>query len=167
MSLKIVKMIGNMRTKKGYISRFAMMECSYCGKTKMLDMSYFRKCKSCGCAKRQLISENGGTHGDSRILKPKHRIYRIWQNMNKRCADAKEKNYGGKGIRVCSEWRTYSTFKDWALTNGYLCNLTIDRIDSSKGYYPENCQWITLSENSSKGAINRWKKWRKENVKTI
>jgi hypothetical protein len=75
------------------------------------------------------------------------------QNIHKRCADKKEKNYGAKGIVVCDEWRDYLTFKKWALAHGYSDGLTIDRIDSGKNYMPENCQWLTLSENSRKGAL--------------
>lgn len=37
---------------------------------------------------------------------------------------------------------------EWALTHGYDDSLTIDRIDSKKGYEPENCEWVTKSENS-------------------
>jgi hypothetical protein len=154
MSLKIIKILGNKKTKKGYVSRFALMECSYCGGIKELDMSYFRKCKSCGCARKKLISQNGAKHGDSRRQKIQ-RLYTIWLNMNRRCADKREKNYGGKGVEVCREWKEYLVFKQWALEHGYSYNLTIDRIDSDKGYYPENCQWLTLSENSSKGSRKR------------
>jgi hypothetical protein len=35
-----------------------------------------------------------------------------------------------------------------------LRGLTIDRIDNSKGYYPENCQWATVQEQ----AANKTKK---------
>lgn len=38
-------------------------------------------------------------------------------------------------------------FREWLLSHGYNENLTIDRIESDKGYSPENCQWITDSLN--------------------
>lgn len=63
------------------------------------------------------------------------------------------KYYGGKGITVCSEWDEYLVFKEWCVNNGYREGLTIDRIDSNKGYYPGNCQWITRSKNSTKGGL--------------
>lgn len=82
----------------------------------------------------------------------KDRLYRIWHNMKGRCYNPKNKKYvyyGGKNITVCDEWKNdFIKFKNWALNNGYQDNLTIDRIDSNKSYYPENCQWVTLSENT-------------------
>lgn len=62
------------------------------------------------------------------------RIYSIWRSMLNRCYWKKHKhynNYGGRGIAVCDEWRFSSTaFGDWALSNGYADNLSIDRIDN-------------------------------------
>lgn len=81
-------------------------------------------------------------------------IYSIWRGMKRRCYEPNRKDfkwYGGKGITVCNEWlNSYEGFKEWALTNGYKCGLTIDRIDNKKRYEPSNCQWITQSENSKK-----------------
>lgn len=48
-------------------------------------------------------------------------------------------------------------FFEWSLSHGYNENLTIDRIDSSNGYSPDNCQWVTSSINSSKAHINNSK----------
>lgn len=70
--------------------------------------------------------------------------------MKRRCYNPNcdpYKYYGGKGVKVCDEWLEYEGFKSWALANGYSDNLTIDRIDSNGDYEPENCQWVTMSEN--------------------
>ena len=82
--------------------------------------------------------------------------------MKKRCENDNHKSYryyGGKGITVCQEWaESFAVFKGWALANGYADNLTIDRKDSSKGYCPDNCQWITAVENTRKADYERWHK---------
>lgn len=81
------------------------------------------------------------------------RLYSIWKGMNKRCNNPNAvdyKWYGGKGVKVCEEWKDYLKFREWSLEHGYRIGLTIDRIDNSKGYEPSNCQWLTQSENSKK-----------------
>lgn len=64
--------------------------------------------------------------------------------------DPKSYRYKGRGITVCVAWHDWPTFQNWALTNGYDTNLTIDRKDNAKGYDPKNCQWVTFQENRSK-----------------
>lgn len=81
------------------------------------------------------------------------RLHRIFYNMNRRCYDTEDKDYrfyGAKGVEICQEWLfNPQTFVDWALESGYQNNLTIDRIDSSKSYSPENCRWIGAKQNSA------------------
>lgn len=75
----------------------------------------------------------------------------IHSNMIQRCTNPKStyySRYGGRGITVCPEWRNGKSFKQWAVTNGYRDGLTLDRIDNDKGYSPENCRWVTQSQNS-------------------
>lgn len=61
--------------------------------------------------------------------------------------------YGASGIKVCNEWSGHDgflRFYQWSMEHGYNDNLTIDRIDTHGPYSPNNCQWITKSENTAK-----------------
>lgn len=110
--------------------------------------------KSCGCLSREVHSELATIHGLHGT-----RIYRIHKGMMQRCYYKNKPdyhNYGGRGIEVCKDWKDVSKFSKWAFSNGYKENLTIDRIDSNKNYTPENCQWITLGENSSKKRTTKY-----------
>ena len=85
----------------------------------------------------------------------KTRLHRIWHSMYCRCyykSTNQYKNYGGKGIKVCEEWKHmegFINFYNWAINNGYSDELTLDRIDNEKNYCPENCRWITLKEQAN------------------
>lgn len=79
-------------------------------------------------------------------------LYTAYKGMLTRCENPKVLNYkwyGAKGITVCAEWRNdFGTFRNWALAHGWQRGLTLDRIDEKRGYSPDNCAYITQSENS-------------------
>lgn len=103
---------------------------------------------SCGCLGKERRLESCTKHGLSHT-----RIYQVWADMHDRCRNPNNvayKWYGGKGVKVCDEWKDAGVFAEWAYQNGYADTLTIDRIDSNKDYEPSNCQWIPQKENTLK-----------------
>lgn len=97
--------------------------------------------KSCGLCKGDLRNDN-------------KQLYSKWKNMKDRCFNVNNKEYncyGQRGITVCDEWKnSFENFYQWSIENGYKTNLTIDRIDNDKSYSPDNCRFVTLSENVRK-----------------
>ena len=72
-----------------------------------------------------------------------------WRNAIARCADMKNRRYGGRGIRVCASWiKSFDRFIEH-IGPKQKPYLTLDRIDNNKGYFPGNVRWTTPSQNAS------------------
>ena len=121
--------------------------------------------KSCGCLKKEQdkINLESPSVKKSREFGSKYghiRIHNIWANMKSRCfnpKDARYTDYGGRGIKVCDEWKNdFFAFYKWAMENGYSENLTIDRIDNDGDYTPSNCRWVSRKVQSLNKSTNRY-----------
>lgn len=96
-------------------------------------------------------NQNLITHGMSGT-----RLYGRWNSMRSRCYNKKNNRYhvyGGKGVRVCKEWSSFTNFLSWAKANGYSPELQLDRIDTSGHYEPSNCRWVDrLGQANNRGS---------------
>lgn len=149
------------RTNDGFTQWLCKCDC---GKTKIIPTHNLTRIQSCGCYKQEVFKRDHIKHGNS-----KTKLYHVWSSMKARCKNQNNKEwhrYGGRGISVCEEWRNgYEPFQNWALSHGYKEGLTLDRIDNDKGYSPDNCRWITLSEQQNNTSRNRFIEYNGE-VKT-
>lgn len=159
--LEVIKFDHYLYRKKpnGYEYRVKTWLCKCdCGTFKVVGHSELTSgnTKSCGCYMRE--HQHAFIKQYTKPLKhPRtHRLHEIWIGMKERCNNPQNnayEYYGKRGIKVCDEWNNiqtgYDTFFEWALSNGYSPNLTIDRINNDGDYDPQNCRWVNRTEQMS------------------
>lgn len=127
----------------------------HCGKEFLMSATEFLKGrqKSCGCMRKKLIGDAIRTHGKSGTP-----LFAVWHSMKQRCENPNAQaweNYGGRGIRVCTRWsESFEAFQS-DMGSGYRKGLSLDRIDVDKGYYPENCRWVSSKKQNRNKRSNR------------
>lgn len=132
-----------------------------CGQVSKVRLDHWRsgRTKSCGCLQSENMASIGrATYTHQSTGTPLHRR---WLGLFQRCSEnaepKKRARYFEKGIAVCEEWMDFEKFRDWALLNGYLPGLTIDRKDGDKGYSPLNCRWANMTtQNENKRTSYYW-----------
>lgn len=138
------------KKRRSYTCRCDCGKVLVMGHTRLVELPNRRPDRSCGCKE---IPQKGYS-----LKEP--RLYSLWSAMKHRCSRKANDNYdryGGKGIRVCEKWREdFESFFIWSKENGYKEDLTLDRIDPSKDYSPDNCRWVDYyTQAQNKGVSKR------------
>lgn len=127
--------------------KYVKVRCD-CGTEKDIEQSSFRsgRVNSCGCLNREVASVRFTTHG-----KRKDPIYAVWNSMIQRCHspdNSQYPDYGGRGITVCQEWRTFENFyKD--VGDPPFKGAMLERANNDLGYNPANITWATRAEQNN------------------
>jgi len=112
-------------------------QCS-CGVVKIMRSNNLKNGRSKSC---QACNKTNKIHGYSRT-----KTYRVWGSMIERCENTSHKyykHYGGRGIKVCKEWR--NDFTRFLRDMGEQPKgLSLDRIDNSGDYCKDNCRWVSM-----------------------
>jgi hypothetical protein len=97
--------------------------------------------------------------------KARERTNKSWKCMLVRCYDERNEKYaiyGAKGITVCDRWRGKDGFNNFVEDMGLrpapdaTCKRwTLDRIDRTRGYEPDNCRWATPHEQNANRPIEQ------------
>lgn len=111
--------------------------------------------RSCGCLNKEALLKQAKSQ--EKHKEPYwYELKSLWFDLIRRCHNPKshtydKKIYQDKGITVCDEWRNdFKKFYEWSMANGFsnekmpsgIRALSIDRIDGTKGYSPDNCRWV-------------------------
>lgn len=114
------------------------------------------------CSFPEVLTETGKVNV-TRPFPYKRKLKDLRGNMLRRCytpGTRRYERYGGRGIRVCDEWRIWpDAFYAWALENGYKPSLTIERKDVNGDYCPENCCFATVVEQANNRTSNVFLEW--------
>jgi hypothetical protein len=83
-------------------------------------------------------------------------MYRTWVGMLQRCTNPRHisyPRYGGRGISVCDEWRSFERFLADMGEKPSPAH-SIDRINNFVGYSKNNCRWATSKEQAQNKRVS-------------
>ena len=105
----------------------------------------------CGCGAPERHAAASRTHGMSNTSE-----FNIWSKIKERCTNPNVrawKYYGGKGITLCERWLKFEYFYA-DMGPRPSPEHSVDRVDCTKGYSPDNCRWATHEEQANNRTNN-------------
>ena len=151
------------RAEKKHKNAYWECQCDCGGVVVVLGCSLRRKnpTQSCGCISKLSRLKTNTTHGLSKMSE-----YRTWGHMKARCNQENGRHFEDfkkRGIKVCDRW--LNSFENFIEDMGKKPeeNSTIDRINNTKGYNPDNCRWVSNLVNCQNTRVSKW--WYVDGVK--
>ncbi len=142
------------------IHRAALWLCRCeCGKERVVSSNSLRRglTQSCGCLSAEKTAARALRHGHATDKGGQSRVYSAWSGMKSRCSNPRFKqwkDYGGRGIKVCQRWQSFTNFLEdmGEPAEGE----SLDRIDPNKGYSPDNVRWASqeIQANNKRTALS-------------
>lgn len=128
--------------KCGHISAIKISQLNFNGK----------KCRHCASAKRQIHNHKYRDREDYKIL------YNRFKSTINRCYNISTdayKDYGARGIKICDEWlNDFTKYYEWAISNGFSKDKSLDRIDVNGDYCPQNCRFTDAKTQANNNTRN-------------
>jgi hypothetical protein len=114
--------------------------------------------RSCGCMQKEMLAARRTAHGHT-VGGKDSRMYATFYNMHARCENPNNtefKNYGARGVSVCSRWSGIGGFATFIEDMGEKpTKMTLERKDVNGNYEPSNCCWATwkIQANNKRSTV--------------
>lgn len=128
-----------------------------CGNKKIVIKGNLKKgnSTSCGCSRAKTCSARMALlnlrHGETDT-----KLWRSWKGIVERTTSVKSSHYpryGAVGIGIFKDWLKYENFANY-IGQPPSEKHSVDRIDNSKGYEPNNVRWATAKEQAHNRKTN-------------